>query len=186
MTTTMQGVRRVRFGMIGCGEVGQGVLALLDAQAADLAERFGVAFEPVVVAVRNLDRDRGSHVQGIDFVTDPLLVVHDPRVELVVEVAGGLAMGPALEAALTARKPVVTANKALVAAQLGELIALSRSTGTPIGCEAAVAAALPILRSLGRRVDRVQRLLAIVNGTSNFVLTRMEQDELELPRAVTC
>lgn len=177
-------LRTVRLGLIGLGVVGQGVLELLVRQRADLAQRFGVALVPVAACVRDPGRERGPHALGIALETDPLVLVARPDVDIVVEVAGGLGVWPAIEAALLAHKPVVTANKALIAQKLGELVQLSQETGTPVHCEGAVAAALPILRSLGRRVDRITQVQAILNGTSNFVLTRMEQDEMPLDKAV--
>jgi homoserine dehydrogenase len=90
-----------------------------------------------------------------------------------------------LRAALAAGKPVVTANKALLAKRLAELAALAQRTETPLLCEAAAAAALPIIRHLSHRADEVDALQAIVNGTCNFILTRLEQDELSLERAIT-
>ncbi len=177
-------LRTVRLGLIGLGVVGQGVLELLSRQRADLAQRFGIALVPVAACVRDVQRDRGPHAAGLELETDPLKLVQRADVDIVVELAGGLAMWPAIEAALRAHKPVVTANKALIAQKLGELVSLSQETGTPVHCEGAVAAALPILRSLGRRVDRITQVQAILNGTSNFVLTRMEQDEMPLDKAV--
>ncbi len=99
---------------------------------------------------------------------------------MVVEVAGGTEVGPVLTAALAAGKPVVTANKTLLASQLAELGVLAQRTATPLYCEAAAAAALPILRHLSHRADEVDSLAGILNGTCNFILTRMEQ---ELPQA---
>src|SRR5690606_33952220 len=112
---------------------------------------------------------------GIPFTDEPLTFVADPEVDVVVEVAGGVALEEVLRASLAAGKPVVTANKALLAQRLADLGVLAQRTGTPLACEAAVAAALPILRHLNHRADEVERLLAIVNGTSNYVVTRLEQ-----------
>jgi homoserine dehydrogenase len=103
---------------------------------------------------------------------------------VIVEVAGGLAVEPAVTAALAAGKPVVTANKALLARRLAELGVLAQRTETPLLCEAAAAAALPIIRHLSHRADEVDSLLAIVNGTCNYIITRLEQDEWPLDRAI--
>ena len=177
-------LRRIRLGLIGCGVVGQGLLELLARQTDSLAERYGVRFEVAQMAVRDLDRDRGPHAAGIPRCDDALQVVSNPAVDVIVEVAGGLQMEAPLFAALAAGKPVVTANKELVARNLAELAILGHRTATPLACEAATAAALPILRSLSHRADDIESLMAIVNGTTNFVLTRMEQDELSLEEAV--
>jgi homoserine dehydrogenase len=103
---------------------------------------------------------------------------------VLVEVAGGLAVEPAVTAALAAGKPVVTANKALLAVKLAELGVLAQRTQTPLLCEAAAAAALPIIRHLSHRADEVDSMMAIVNGTCNYIITRLEQDELPLDAAI--
>ncbi|MEZ4449224.1 MAG: homoserine dehydrogenase [Nannocystaceae bacterium] len=180
-----QPLRRIGVGLIGCGVVGQGLLELLRRQEASLAERFGVRFEVPILAVRDLGKDRGPHARTIEAVTDPQVVVAHPAVDVVVEVAGGVeSMAPVLTAALASGKAVVTANKALLARKLGELGTLAHRTGTPLACEASAAAALPIFRHLSHRADEVRSLLAIVNGTSNYILTRLEQDESTLAEAI--
>jgi homoserine dehydrogenase len=103
---------------------------------------------------------------------------------VVVEVAGGAAMEPILTAALAAGKPVVTANTALLASKLAELGVLAQRTATPLYCEAAAAGAIPIIRHLSHRADEIDSLAGILNGTCNFVITRMEQAELTLAEAV--
>ncbi len=176
---------QVHVGLIGCGIVGQGLLELLERQREDLLERFGLLISIDRLAVRDTSKDRGPLAASIAKTDNPLALAEDPKIDLIVEVAGSpKAMGPVLLAALKNRKPVVTANKALVAEQLAQLASQAQHSQTPFACEAAAAGAIPILHALGRRVDRVQRLLGIVNGTSNFILTRMEQDELQLADAV--
>ena len=93
-------------------------------------------------------------------------------------------MEPILAAALAAGKPVVTANKALLASKLAELGVLAQRTETPLYCEAAAAAALPIIRHLSHRADEIDSLWGILNGTCNFVMTRLEQGELPLDEAI--
>jgi homoserine dehydrogenase len=175
-------LREIRIGMIGCGTVGNGVLDLLDRQRSALAERYGVRFRVTKIAVRDLTKPR--NVRDVPFTDRALDLVADPNVDVIVEVAGGDAVEPALTAALAAGKPVVTANKALLAKQLARLGVLAQRTGTPLLCEAAAAPALPIIRHLSHRADEVDSLMAIVNGTCNFVVTRLEQDELTLDRAI--
>lgn len=178
-------VKTLRLGLIGCGTVGQGLLALLEAQGEAMAQRDGVRFEVAGIAVRHPDKERGALARGIACTSDPLALVSDPQVDVVVEVAGGLgAVADAVRAALAAGKPVVTANKSMLATHLAQLAALSERAETPLLCEAAVAAAIPILRHLSRRADEVRELLAIVNGTTNFLLTRLGQDEWPLERAL--
>jgi homoserine dehydrogenase len=180
-----QPLREIRIGMIGCGTVGRGVLELLDKQTDAMADRYGVRFVVTRIAVRDLDKDRGPLAAGIALTDKPLELVSDPDVDVVVEVAGGVApLDAVLTASLAAGKPVVTANKALLAQRLADLGLLAQRTGTPLACEASAAAALPIIRHLSHRADEVESLMAIVNGTCNYVITRIEQDELSLEEAV--
>lgn len=177
-------VREIRIGMIGCGTVGGGVVELLRRQEKALAERYAVKFTITRLAVRDLAKPRPPGVRDVPKTTRALDLVADPEVDVIVEVAGGDAVEPALTAALAAGKPVVTANKSLLAKQLAALGSLAQRTETPLLCEAAAAAALPIIRHLSHRADEVDSLMAIVNGTCNYVITRLEQDELTLDRAV--
>jgi homoserine dehydrogenase len=177
-------VREIRIGMIGCGTVGGGVLALIDRQREQLAARYGVRFRVTHLAVRDVTRSRGPLAADIPRTTEPLELVAAPDVDVIVEVAGGVAVEPALTAALAAGKPVVTANKALLAHKLAALGLLAQRTETPLLCEAAAAAAIPIIRHLSHRADEVESLAAIVNGTCNFIITRLEQEELSLDRAI--
>ncbi|MBA3820481.1 MAG: homoserine dehydrogenase [Deltaproteobacteria bacterium] len=177
-------IREIRIGMIGCGTVGGGVLELLARQATDMAERYGVRFRVTKLAVRDPDKARGPLADGIPRTTKPIELVGDPEVDVIVEVAGGFAVEAAVTAALAAGKPVVTANKALLARKLDELGVLAQRTQTPLLCEAAAAAALPIIRHLSHRADDIDSLAAIVNGTCNYIITRLEQDEWSLERAI--
>ncbi|HEY5938927.1 MAG TPA: homoserine dehydrogenase [Kofleriaceae bacterium] len=177
-------LREIRIGMIGCGTVGGGVLELLDRQAGALAERYGVRFRVTRIAVRDLGKSRGPLAADIPRTQKAIELVADPEVDVIVEVAGGLEVEPAVTAALAAGKPVVTANKALLARKLAELGVLAQRTETPLLCEAAAAAALPIIRHLSHRADEIDSLLAIVNGTCNYIITRLEQDEWPMDRAI--
>ncbi|MBA3451636.1 MAG: homoserine dehydrogenase, partial [Deltaproteobacteria bacterium] len=177
-------VREIRIGMIGCGVVGGGVLELLARQATDMVDRYAVRFRVTRIAVRDPAKVRNPLAAGIPITTNAVELVADPEVDVIVEVAGGMALEPVVTAALAAGKPVVTANKALLARKLAELGVLAQRTGTPLLCEAAAAAALPIIRHLSHRADEIDSLMAIVNGTCNYILTRMEQDELPLERAI--
>jgi homoserine dehydrogenase len=177
-------LREIRIGMIGCGTVGGGVLELLHRQESALAARYGVRFRVTRLAVRDPDKPRGPHAIGIPRTTRAAELVADPEVDVIVEVAGGDAVEPVLAAALAAGKPVVTANKALLARRLAALGVLAQRTETPLLCEAAAAAAIPIIRQLSHRADEIESLHAIVNGTCNFVLTRLEQDRLPIEAAI--
>jgi homoserine dehydrogenase len=177
-------VRELRIGMVGCGTVGGGLLEMIARQQGAMADRYGVRFRVSRIAVRDLTKARTPLADGIPLTDKPLELVSDPEVDVVVEVAGGTAMEPILIAALAAGKPVVTANKALLASKLAELGVLAQRTATPLYCEAAAAGALPIIRHLSHRADEIDSLAGILNGTCNFVMTRMEQAEMSLAEAV--
>lgn len=176
-------VRDLRIGLVGCGTVGTGLLEMLERQRQALADRYGTRLRVTRLAVRDLAKPRTPLADGLPRTTDALELVSDPDVDVVVEVAGGTAVEPILRAALAAGKPVVTANKTLLASKLAELGVLAERTATPLYCEAAAAAALPIIRHLAHRADEVESLAGIVNGTCNYVMTRLEQ-ELTFDEAV--
>jgi len=162
--------------LLGCGSVGTQVARLLHEQAADLTVRAGARLELVGIAVRRLSHPR----PGIDaslLTDDAMTLVTRPDVDIVVEVIGGIEPARSLLlAAMKAGKSVVTANKALLAEQGEEIHAASRACGTDLYYEASVAGAIPLLRPLRESLagDTVHRVLGIVNGTTNFILDRMD------------
>ena len=166
----------MKVALLGCGVVGSQVARLLSEQANDLAVRLGAPLELAGIAVRRLSHQR----PGIDpalLTTDAVGLATRPDVDIVVEVIGGL--DPArslLLAAMKNGKSVVTANKALLAEQGEEIHAASREHGADLYYEAAVAGAIPLLRPLRESLagDTVHRVLGIVNGTTNFILDRMD------------
>ena len=169
----------LRLGVAGLGTVGSAVLRLLDQNGELLAERAGKELQVVAVSARNRHRDRGVDVERYRWYDDPLGLAADPEVDLVVELIGG-ADGPALalcRAALSAGKPVVTANKALLAQHGAELAALAERHRTTIGFEAAVAGGIPIVKTLREALvgNRISRVYGILNGTCNYILTTMRE-----------
>lgn len=177
-------VREIRIGLVGCGTVGRGLLEMIDRQNTAVADRYGVKFRVSRIAVRDVSKDRGPRAAGIPISDRALELVSDPEVDVVVEAAGGTAVEPILHAALAAGKPVVTANKELLASKLAELGVLAHRTETPLYCEAAAAAAIPIVRHLSHRADEIDSLWGIINATCNFVMTRLEQGDLSLDEAI--
>jgi homoserine dehydrogenase len=165
----------VRVALLGCGTVGTEVVRLLDEQAADLTARIGAPLELAGIAVRRPARHPG--VPASLLTTDAVALVNRPDVDVVVEVIGGLepARGLLLDAMKTG-KSVVTANKALLAEDGSTLHAAARDAGVDLYYEASVAGAIPLLRPLRESLagDRITRVLGIVNGTTNFVLSRMD------------
>jgi homoserine dehydrogenase len=167
----------LRLALLGGGTVGTHVARLLAQHAEDLSSRVGAPLELVGVAVRDLTKSR----EGIDpklLTTDAMSLVDRDDVDLVIEVMGGIE--PARSLILTAMErgaSVITANKALLAADGATLHAAAQKHGVDLYYEASVAGAIPLLRPLGESLagDRVRRVLGIVNGTTNFILSKMDE-----------
>ncbi|WP_156758758.1 homoserine dehydrogenase [Actinokineospora pegani] len=166
----------IRVALLGCGTVGAEIVRLLTEQADDFAARSGAPVELVGIAVRRADRHRDVPAELL--TTDAAGLVTRDDVDVVVEVVGGIE--PTREwllAALNAGKPVVTANKALLAEHQGDLFAAADASGADLYFEAAVAGAIPLLRPLRESLagDRITRVMGIVNGTTNFILSAMDE-----------
>ena len=166
----------LRVALLGCGTVGSAVLRRLEEQAGDLTARIGRPVEVAGVAVRRPDRhpDVPAHL----LTTDAHGLVTRPDVDLVVEVIGGIEpVRSLLMAAFEAGKSVVSANKALLADEGGELHAAAAKAGVDLYYEAAVAGAIPLLRPLRESLagDQLRRVVGIVNGTTNYILSRMAE-----------
>ncbi|MCS6710928.1 homoserine dehydrogenase [Brachybacterium sp. EF45031] len=173
MTETLR-TTPLRVAVLGAGTVGSEVLRLLAEQQEDLAQRIGAPLEVIGVAVRDLDRDRGPHVDRALLTEDADSLVE--RADLVVEVMGGLEPARSLLLrALGNGASVVTANKALLAADGAALYQAADDHGVDLHFEAAVAGAIPLVRPIRESLagDRIERVLGIVNGTTNFVLDLM-------------
>jgi len=171
--------RVIRIGMLGCGTVGGGVATILAREADDISARTGAKLELVRIAVRDASRDRGLGLPASTFTTDPLAVVEAEDVDVIVEVMGGREpAGSLIRRALELGKPVVTANKELVAHEGPELYAAAQAAGVDLAYEAAVAGAIPIIKPLKESLagDRVLRVVGILNGTTNYILTRMTEE----------
>jgi homoserine dehydrogenase len=165
----------VKVALLGCGTVGSEVVRLLHEQAADLTARIGAPLELAGIAVRRPARH--PDVPAGLLTTDAEALVDRPDVEVVVEVIGGIEPARTLLlSAMKAGKSVVTANKALLAEDGATLHAAARDAGVDLYYEASVAGAIPLLRPLRESLagDRINRVLGIVNGTTNFVLSRMD------------
>jgi homoserine dehydrogenase len=168
----------LRVGLLGCGHVGGALAALIVNDGPRIAARTGIDLELGSVAVRSRSRERSAPVPDGLFTTDAHTVVADPSIEIVVEVIGGIEPARTLILeALKAGKPVVTANKELIANCGTELFEAAASAGVDLLFEAAVAGAIPLIRPLRESLagERVRRVMGIVNGTTNFILTRMAE-----------
>ena len=169
---------RVRLGVIGHGTVGAAFVRLVKQQSDTIAARSGVRLEVARVAVRNISAHSTSIAAEV-MTTDAEFVVNDPTVDLVVELMGGVELPRKLIlSALNNGKPVVTANKALLAQHGAELFAAADKAGIDLLFEAAVCGGIPLIRPLREslRGEPIKRVLGIVNGTTNFILTKMSEE----------
>ena len=170
-------MKTLKVGMLGCGVVGSQIARLLIENKSDLTSRAGANLELVKVAVKNINTKREGISSNL-LTDDAKSVVNDPEIDLIIEVIGGIS--PAKElilAAIKNGKSVVTANKALLAQAGAELYTAADNANVDLYYEAAVAGAIPILRPLRESLvgDQVHRIMGIVNGTTNYILTKMDE-----------
>jgi homoserine dehydrogenase len=172
----------LKVGLAGLGTVGTAVVQLLEREREKLTARCGRPIEIVAVSARSRAKKRDLDLKRFRWISDPVALAADPAIDVLVEVIGG-AGDPAkraVEAALAAGKPVVTANKALLAAHGHKLATLAERHRVALNFEAAVAGGIPIVKTLreGLNGNSFTRIYGILNGTCNYILSRMEQDRL--------
>ena len=168
----------VRVGLLGCGNVGGALAEILLTRADDIAERTGIRLELVGIAVADTSKPRVAAVDRALVGADAAALVARDDVDVVVELIGGLHPAHELvETALRNGKPVVTGNKALLAVAGAELAEVADRAGVDLLYEAAVAGAIPVIRPLRESLagEQIVRVMGIVNGTTNYILTRMEE-----------
>jgi homoserine dehydrogenase len=173
-------IKPLRLGVAGLGTVGSGLLRLIAAHGTRLTDTLGRAVVVAGVSARTRCKDRGVSLAGMAWFDDPAELAADPSIDIFVELIGG-DNGPAkaaVEGALAAGKPVVTANKALLARHGAELAQLAESHGVALNFEAAVAGGIPVIKGLREALagNEIRRVYGILNGTCNYILTKM-QDE---------
>ena len=171
--------RPLSVALAGLGTVGGGVLKMLRDNAGIVTARAGRPIAVTAVSARDRAKDRGFPLAGLHWYEDPVALAADPGVDVVVELIGG-SDGPALalaEAALAAGKPLVTANKALLAVHGAALAQLAEDRGVALGFEAAVAGGIPVIKALreGLSGNRISAVAGILNGTCNYILTQMRE-----------
>src|SRR6266511_595306 len=172
-------VGKVRVGVIGLGAVGSALVRLLEDLGDDIEQRAGFRLEVVRAAVRDTARARDVPLDGTLITGDPLEVVADPEVDVVCELIGGIEPARTIVLdALERGKPVVTANKELLASMGRDLFDMAESRGVDLAFEAAVGGGIPLVRALKESLagERVRRIVGIVNGTTNLILTRMAEE----------
>lgn len=169
----------IRIGLMGLGTVGSGVVRILKDHQEDLIRQTGSSIVINKVLVQNVGKARDSDIAHELLTTDPLSIVDDPEIDVIVEVMGGIVQTKSLiERALKNGKHIVTANKDLMALHGAELLAIAAENGCDVFYEASVAGGIPIIRALTESFssDRITRMFGIVNGTTNYILTKMSQE----------
>ncbi len=172
----------LRVGVAGLGNVGATLVRILQKDGADLKRKLGRQLEVVAVAARSRSRDRGIDISGLQWFDDPVALAKSDGIDLFVELIGG-EDGPAfaaVKAALEMGRPVVTANKALLAKHGVALARMAEESGTQLGFEAAVAGGIPVIKTLreGLGSARIAKVFGIMNGTCNYILTRMGNEDI--------
>ena len=169
----------IRVGLLGLGTVGTGVVKLLTHNREDLARKAGTGLELARVAEKDTSKWAESGLPESVLTDDAIKVVRDPNIDIVVELIGGIRPAKMfILEAIRARKHIVTANKALLAEAWDEIVGAARENGVEVYFEAAVGGGIPIIQSLseGLAANRIESIYAIINGTSNYILTRMAKD----------
>ncbi len=179
--------RSINVGLLGLGVVGSGVVKALTQKGDLITQQIGRSVNITRILVKDLDKPRALDVPKSLLTTDPTDILNDPQVHLVVEVMGG--ERPALDylrQALQEGKSVVTANKEVMAKHGQELLALATKKGVQILFEASVGGGIPILRPLTKdlRANEIGAIRAIINGTTNYILTKMTYENMEFDQAL--
>ncbi len=177
----------IRIGLFGVGVVGRGVIEQLRENADSISRRVGKKVEVVTAVVANPQKDRGIDLSGITISDDPDSILKDDSIDIVVELIGGLDEAESIIlTALKAGKPVVTANKALLAVRAESIFNTAYTENVPIGFECSVGGGIPIIRTLreGFAGDDVQTIAGIMNGTANYILSRMSNEGSDFDTAL--
>lgn len=177
----------IKVGLLGLGTVGYGVFDVLRRNQEEIQRRAGRGIEITIVAVRNVERARQRMAGACEVVDDPMRVVTDPNIDIVVETIGGYDLTRELVlTAIANGKHIVTANKALLAVHGNEIFAAARANNVMVAFEAAVAGGIPIIKALreGLTANRIEWIAGIINGTTNFILSEMRDKGLDFDVAL--
>jgi homoserine dehydrogenase len=172
----------LRLGLLGVGNVGQGVFDVLVRNGGEIERRAGQPIRVVAASRRNVSAAKALADAGVRISADPMEVVNDPEVDVIVELIGGTTLAKSLVLrAITNGKHVVTANKALLAEHGTEIFATAHQAGVIVAFEAAVAGGIPIIKALreGLTANHIEWVAGIINGTTNFILTEMRDKGLD-------
>jgi homoserine dehydrogenase len=177
----------ISVGMLGCGIVGSAVARTMESHAAEIADRVGARLEIRKVAVRNVGKERDVPLDKSLFTNDATEVIRDPQIQILVEVMGGIEPARTLILdAMRSGKHVVSANKELIGTLGRELFDEAEASNVDFFFEASVAGGIPIIRPLKESLsgEKVDRVMGILNGTTNYILTRMSEEGMEFDQAL--
>ncbi|MGG4141549.1 homoserine dehydrogenase [Paenibacillus algorifonticola] len=172
-------MKPIKVGLLGLGTVGTGVVRIVEGHQEDLQSQTGSAIEIAKVLVSNKSKARDISIDPSKLTEDPWEIIHNPDIDVIVEVMGGIEQTKQyIIEALSRGKHVVTANKDLMALHGTEILAVAQEHGCDVLYEASVAGGIPIIRTLieGFSSDRITKIMGIVNGTTNYILTKMSQE----------
>jgi homoserine dehydrogenase len=178
----------IKVGLLGLGVVGGGTWHVLQRNAEEISRRAGRQIEIIQVAVRDVAKARSKIGEKVDITDDPMSVVSNPSIDIVVELIGGTTVARDLVLqAIAHGKHVVTANKALLATHGGEIFEAASAKGVMVAFEAAVAGGIPIIKAIreGLTANRIECVAGIINGTTNYILSEMRQRGLSFEQALS-
>jgi homoserine dehydrogenase len=174
-------MQAISVGLLGLGTVGSGVVRIIENHQDKLMHQVGCPIKVKKILVQDVEKERSVKVDPSLLTVNPADIMEDPEIEVVIEVMGGIEdTREHLLQALRSKKNIVTANKDLMAVHGSELLTVANENGCDLFFEASVAGGIPILRSLvdGLASDRITKMMGIVNGTTNYILTKMSQEGL--------
>ena len=179
--------RKIKLGIFGIGTVGSGLIELIRKRREKLMQTNGIELDIVKAIVRNTAKKRRVDIGEIRLDTDPEFILNDPEIDIVIEAIGGVSPSDRIvKLAIAQRKHVVTANQALLAQQGEELLNLAQQNKVSILSEASVGSGIPVLKAIRESfvANDITYILAILNGTTNFILTKMAEDRLSYYEAL--
>lgn len=180
-------MKKVRIALLGLGNVGKGVWNILQKNGEEIAQRSGYDIEIAKVLVRDVNKDRGVNVPKSLLTTDADEIINDPSIEIIVEVMGGIE--PAMDYILRSvrnKKNIVTANKMLIATHGKEIFKAVEENGVSINFEASVAGGIPVINGINENLaaNKILEIKGIINGTTNYILTKMTQEGMGFEEAL--
>lgn len=180
-------MKNVNIGLIGFGTVGTGVIKILQKNATEILNKTGIKINLKKIADLDLKKDRGIKVDRHKLTKNALELIHDPAIDIIIELIGGKTKAKELILkALHHKKNVVTANKALLSEYGEEIFKAAQQNNKHIGFEASVGGSIPIIKAIREALiaNKIKKIMGIVNGTTNFILTKMEEKNLDFNEAL--